>query len=242
MRINIFTLFPEVHPGHLGLSVLGRALEAQKWSLNIVNIRDYAEDKHKQVDEVPYGGGPGMVMRPDVLDRALEACYGSPADIDDKLGNGGKGVLLYPSPRGKPLRQEISRTLSSYDHIGLICGRFEGVDNRVLDYWQVREISIGDYVLTNGDLAAQVILDSILRLRPNILGDNLSVQDESFAGDGLLEYPHYTRPRVFRGLEVPAVLISGHHGEIAKWRQQQSYEITKKNRPDLLKDKANEKP
>lgn len=227
MQINLFTLFPEVHPGHLGVSILGKARDLGLWRLNVVNIRDFAFDKHAQVDDTPYGGGPGMVMRSDVIDRALASVYQKPSPAQK---------LIYLSPRGAPLKQAYAARLAQEQELGLLCGRFEGVDERVLNYWGIEEVSIGDYVLTNGDIAAQVLLDSILRLRPGVLGDAESFADESFSG-GLLEYPQYTKPRNFHDMEVPEVLISGHHGRIETWRREKALEITKARRPDLLDKK-----
>ena len=220
MKVKVFTIFPEIFPGFLGYSLTGKALDEGKWSLETVNIRDYATDKHGSVDDTPCGGGAGMVMRPDILGRALRANY-----------QGGR--LIYMSPRGKPLSQPLVHELAAEDNLSVICGRFEGIDQRVLDAYNVEEISIGDYVLTGGEQAAQIMLDAVIRLLPGVLGNADSTVDESFE-NGLLEHPQYTRPIEWEGRSVPDILLSGHHQNIAKWRKQQALEVTKKTRPDLL--------
>lgn len=206
---------------------MGKALDKGLWSLRVINIRDYGLGRHQVVDDTPYGGGAGMVMRADVIDAAFSAIYDHPEAAP---------LLLYPSPRGPRFSQKTvtDMTEAGITHLGLLCGRYEGVDQRVLEAWGVREISIGDYVLSNGDLAAQVILDALLRHRPGILGSQHSVDDESFAQD-LLEYPHYTRPEVYRDKTVPEVLRSGHHGKITAWRRAQACALTQAVRPDLWK-------
>ena len=221
MKVKILTIFPEIFPGFLGYSLTGRALKEGIWSLETVNIRDYAFDKHGSVDDTPFGGGAGMVMRPDVLGQAIKANH-----------NGGR--IIYMSPRGKPLTQSLVKELSKEDNLTIICGRFEGVDQRVLDAYNIEEISIGDYILTGGEQAAQIMLDAIIRLLPDVLGNKESLEDESFE-NFLLEHNQYTRPVIWEGREVPEVLLSGHHANIAKWRKEQSLEITKQKRPDLLK-------
>ena len=221
MKVKILTIFPEIFPGFLGYSLTGRALKEGIWSLETVNIRDYAFDKHGSVDDTPFGGGAGMVMRPDVLGQAIKANH-----------NGGR--IIYMSPRGKPLTQGLVKELSKEDNLTIICGRFEGVDQRVLDAYNIEEISIGDYILTGGEQAAQIMLDAIIRLLPDVLGNKESLEDESFE-NFLLEHNQYTRPVIWEGREVPEVLLSGHHANIAKWRKEQSLEITKQKRPDLLK-------
>ena len=220
MKVKIFTIFPEIFPGFLGYSLTGKALDEGKWSLETINIRDYATDKHGSVDDTPCGGGAGMVMRPDILGSALHANY-----------NGGR--LIYMSPRGKPLTQSLVHELAKEDNLSIICGRFEGIDQRVLDAFNVEEVSIGDYILTGGEQAAQIMLDAVIRLLPGVLGNADSVVDESFE-NGLLEHPQYTRPIEWEGRSVPDILLSGHHQNIAKWRKERSLEITKQQRPDLL--------
>lgn len=221
MQIKALTIFPELFPGFLGTSLTGKALSEEIWSLQAINIRDYAFDKHGSVDDTPCGGGAGMIMRPDVLGAALQANY-----------HGGR--LIYMSPRGKTLNQQLVRELSHEDELTVICGRFEGVDQRVLDAWNIEEVSIGDYILTGGEQAAQIMLDAIIRLLPGVLGNSESLFDESFE-NGLLEHPQYTRPAVWEGREVPEVLMNGHHQKIADWRKTMSLEVTEQRRPDLMK-------
>lgn len=221
MKVKILTIFPEIFPGFLGYSLTGRALKEGTWSLETVNIRDYAFDKHGSVDDTPCGGGAGMIMRPDVLGAAIKA-------------NHQKGRIIYMSPRGKPLTQQLVKELSREEELTVICGRFEGVDQRVLDAYDIEEISIGDYILTGGEQAAQIMLDAVIRLLPGVLGNSESLADESFE-NFLLEHDQYTRPVVWEGREVPEILLSGHHENIAKWRKAQSLEITERKRPDLMK-------
>lgn len=221
MKVKVLTIFPEIFPGFLGYSLTGKALSEGLWSLDCVNIRDYAFDKHGSVDDTPCGGGAGMVMRPDVLGAAISANY-----------HGGR--IIYMSPRGEPLTQDKVKELSREESLTIVCGRFEGVDQRVLDAWNIEEISIGDYVLTGGEQAAQIMLDAVVRLIPGVLGNSESTSDESFE-DGLLEHPQYTRPIEWEGRTVPEVLLSGHHKKIAEWQHQEALEITKRRRPDLLK-------
>lgn len=219
----VLTLFPEMFPGMLGHSLVGRALDENRWTLEPIQIRDFAEDKHNTVDDTPAGGGAGMVMRPDVVSAALEnAMTRFPLS---------KKVFL--TPRGKPLTQEKVRELASAPGVILLCGRYEGIDQRVLDeHDDIEEICIGDYVLSGGEAAATVLLDACVRLLPGVIGKEASHEDESFEA-GLLEYPHYTRPRVWRGREIPTVLSSGHHGKILAWRREQAKSITQQRRPDL---------
>ncbi len=221
MKVKVLTIFPEIFPGFLGHSLTGKALNEGIWSLEAVNIRDYAFDKHGSVDDTPCGGGAGMVMRPDVLGAAVKANY-----------QGGR--LIYMSPRGTPLSQEKVKELSGEENLTIICGRFEGIDQRVIDAFNIEEISIGDYVLTGGEQAAQIMLDAVVRLLPGVLGNADSTADESFEGF-LLEHPQYTRPVDWEGRQVPEVLMSGHHKKIADWQKEQAIEITKQRRPDLLK-------
>ncbi|MGL4490017.1 MAG: tRNA (guanosine(37)-N1)-methyltransferase TrmD [Rhizobiaceae bacterium] len=221
-KATVLTLYPEMFPGHLGQSMAGRALNDGLWQLETVQIRDYADGKHKNVDDTPSGGGAGMVMRADVLARAIDAV----ADERPKL-------LM--SPRGKPLTQERVRDLSATGAV-IVCGRFEGVDERVIEARQLEEISIGDYVLSGGEPAALILLDAIVRLIPGVMGNDESGSNESFEG-GLLEHPHYTRPVEFEGRTIPDVLMSGNHKKIAEWRHEKSVELTKARRPDLLNPK-----
>jgi tRNA (guanine37-N1)-methyltransferase len=220
-KAKILTIFPEVFPGFLGYSLTGRALKDGLWTLETVNIRDYAFDKHGSVDDTPCGGGAGMIMRPDVLGSAIEHNYQS-------------GKIVYMSPKGRPLTQAKAHELSKLEELTVICGRFEGIDERVLEEYDVEEISIGDYVLTGGEQAAMIMLDAVVRLLPGVLGNAASTENESFE-TGLLEYPQYTRPIEWKGRKVPDILLSGHHENIAKWQREQALQITKQRRPDLLK-------
>ena len=220
LKLKVYTIFPEIFPGFLGFSLTGRALEEGIWSLETVNIRDYALDKHGSVDDTPCGGGAGMVMRADILGRALKA-------------NHRGGRILAMSPRGLPLTQEKVHELSRESEISVVCGRFEGIDERAIEEIGAEELSIGDYVLTGGELAACVLIDCVGRLVAGVLADAVCHEEESIVG-GLLEYPQYTRPENFRGREVPAVLLEGNHREIRKWRYLKALEQTKKKRPDLL--------
>ena len=222
-HVNLLTLFPEMFPGPLGQSLGGRALEDGKWSYTARNIRDFATDKHKTVDDTPFGGGAGMVMRPDVIEAAL-------------LSRPNSGRKIYMSPRGKPLTQEKVRELARLDGFLLLCGHYEGVDERALQLGVDEEISLGDFVLTGGELAAMAIVDAVSRLVPGVLGSSESAVEESFS-DGLLEYPQYSRPREYRGLSVPEVLVNGNHAEINRWRRRQALLETLRRRPDLF-DKA----
>ncbi len=224
LNISVFTLFPALFPGPLGASVTGRGLQKKTWSLETIDIRSFTQDKHRTVDDTPFGGGPGMVMRPDVIDRALKGHFNQQKP----------SKLIYLSPRGKPFTQSLAKELAKSDSIGLLCGRFEGVDQRVLDAWGFEEVSIGDYVLTGGELAAMVLIDACVRHIPGVLGSSDSLTEESFS-HGLVEYPQYTRPRNWEGREVPEILNSGHHGRIRKWRHQESEKMTKKYRPELWK-------
>ena len=218
-RATVLTLFPAMFPGPLGQSLAGRALEAGIWSLDARDIRDHAHDRHRTVDDTPFGGGAGMVMRPDVVDAAI-------ADADDGR------PLLYVTPRGRRLAQEDAQRLAAGPGVIVLCGRYEGVDQRVIDARQPDEISVGDYVLSGGELAAMVVLDACVRLLPGTMGAADSATEESFA-NSLLEYPHYTRPAEWQGRAVPAVLLSGNHAAIAAWRAEQSVTITQQRRPDL---------
>jgi tRNA (guanine37-N1)-methyltransferase len=223
-RATVLTIFPEMFPGPLGLSLAGRALAEGKWALSAIDIRDFATDRHRSVDDTPAGGGAGMVMRADIAAAAVDAARAAAAT---------GAPAIYPSPRGKPLTQARARELAAGPGMILLCGRFEGVDERVLEARAIEEISIGDYVLSGGELAALVLLDVCVRLLPGVAGNEVSLADESFA-HGLLEYPHYTRPREWEGRTIPDVLLSGDHEKIAKWRREQAEKITKDRRPDLL--------
>lgn len=218
-RAQALTLFPEMFPGALGASLAGKALAAGLWSLDTLDIRDFARDKHRTVDDAPFGGGAGMVMRADVIDAAIDAA----ADI---------GPLIYLTPRGAPFTQARAQKLADGPGVTLLCGRYEGVDQRVLDARGVEEISIGDFVLSGGEAAALTVLDVCVRLLPGVMGGAASLDEESFE-NGLLEYPLYTRPRVWRDMEPPDILLSGDHGRIAAWRKAQSEAATQQKRPDL---------
>ncbi|MFV0387054.1 tRNA (guanosine(37)-N1)-methyltransferase TrmD [Paracoccus sp. (in: a-proteobacteria)] len=221
---RVVTLFPEAFPGILGLSLTGRALAQGLWNLQTIPLRDFGVGRHRNVDDTPAGGGAGMVIRADVMDAALrEARQGPPAPV------------IYMSPRGRPLTQARARALAEGPGVTLICGRFEGVDQRVLDAHEVEEISIGDYVLTGGEIAAQVLIDATVRLIPRVLGNQGSLAEESFSigNRGLLEAPQYTRPAQWDGRGIPEVLLSGHHAAIARWRADQAEWLTKERRPDL---------
>jgi tRNA (guanine37-N1)-methyltransferase len=222
-RADVVTLFPELFPGPLGASVIGRGLGEGLWSLTATNLRDFARDKYRTVDDTPAGGGPGMVLKPDILAAAIDAV--SPAD-DPR-------PRLLMSPRGVPLTQARARQLAAGPGAVVICGRFEGVDERVIAARRLEEVSIGDYELAGGEVAAMERLEAVARLIPGVLGAVDSPAEESFE-QGLLEYPHYTRPQVFEGREIPAVLVSGDHARVAAWRRDQSLELTRSRRPDLL--------
>ncbi|MBK1667699.1 tRNA (guanosine(37)-N1)-methyltransferase TrmD [Rhodovibrio sodomensis] len=217
---TVLTLFPEVFPGPLGVSLAGKALDRGLWRLDARNIRDYALDRHRSVDDTPFGGGAGMVMRPDVVDRAL-------ADVEDR-----PGPVVNLSPRGRPLDQGVVRELAGAPGLTLLCGRYEGIDERVLEARGVQELSVGDFVLSGGEVAALTVLDAVVRLLPGVMGNAESGGDESFERD-LLEYPQYTRPADWHGRQVPAVLQSGDHARIARWRREMAEEITRVRRPDL---------
>ena len=221
MKFDVLTLFPEMFDC-LQESIIGRAMEKELIQINLINIRDFSKDKHKKVDDTPYGGGAGMVIRPDVV-------YDAYKSIQDK-----KAKVIYLSPQGKVLNQDKVKELSTEEHLILLCGHYEGIDQRVLDEIVDEEISIGDYVLTGGELPAMVLIDAVSRYVTGVLNED-STKEESFSNK-LLEYPQYTRPEEFRGKRVPEVLISGHHKNIKEWREEKSLEVTKKKRPDLLKE------
>ncbi|WP_375173904.1 tRNA (guanosine(37)-N1)-methyltransferase TrmD [Pseudooceanicola sp.] len=228
---RIITLFPQAFPGVLGESLTGKALAEGKWQLDTIDLRTYGEGKHRNVDDTPAGGGAGMVLRPDVMGRAIE---------DAMAGASGAWPLVYLSPRGPRFDQRMAERLARAQGITMICGRFEGLDERVIQHYGIQEISLGDFVMTGGELAAQAIIDATVRLLPGVLGNAQSTEHESFS-EGLLEHPQYTRPAEWNGHQIPDVLMSGHHGEIAKWRRQMSEEMTRARRPDLwaaYKDKS----
>ncbi len=220
MLARIFTLYPEFFPGPLGKGLYGKALAANIWELETVNIRNYATDKHKTVDDTTYGGGSGMLIKPDVLANSLDKNLNS------------KERIIYLSPKGKLFNQKLAKELSKERSINLICGHFEGVDQRVIESRNIEEVSIGDFVLSGGESAAFVMLDSIIRLLPGVLGNETSVEEESFE-NGLLEYPQYTKPQIWEEKTVPDVLLSGDHAKIKDWRLSQSEAITRDRRPDL---------
>jgi tRNA (guanine37-N1)-methyltransferase len=218
-RATVLTIFPEMLPGPLAYSLAGKARKAGLWQLETVDIREFARDKHRSVDDAPFGGGPGMVMRPDVLDAAI-------------AGAGGMGPLILLSPRGRRLDQRLVRELAAMPGVRLVCGRFEGVDERVLEARAVEEVSLGDFVLSGGEPAAIALIDACVRLLPGVVGCAEVLAEESFA-EGLLEYPQYTRPQIWRERAVPAVLVSGDHERIRAWRRAEAKRLTRERRPDL---------
>ncbi|WP_158965352.1 tRNA (guanosine(37)-N1)-methyltransferase TrmD [Chachezhania sediminis] len=222
-KAKVITLFPHAFPGVLGESLTGKALQMGLWQLQTFDLRQYGVGKHRNVDDTPAGGGAGMVLRADVLGHAIaDAMAGTPQGWP----------LIYLSPRGRPMTQNLMRGLAAAPGVTLLCGRFEGVDQRVLDHFGIAEVSLGDFVMTGGEIAAQALIDATVRLIPGVLGNESSTEEESFSA-GLLEHPQYTRPAEWQGLEIPEVLMSGHHGRIADWRKAQSEEITRQRRPDL---------
>lgn len=223
---KIVTLFPEEFPGILGASLTGKALKEGLWALETIDLRMFGVGKHKNVDATPSGGGAGMVLRADVVGKALNmANHGTPKSRE-------KWPVVYMSPRGKPLTQTMAQKFSEGDGMTILCGRFEGVDERVLEHFEIEEVSLGDYVLTGGEIAAQAMIDATVRLRPEVLGNQASTEEESFS-NGLLEHPQYTRPAVWEGREIPAVLTSGNHAKVDEWREEQSENLTRERRPDL---------
>jgi tRNA (guanine37-N1)-methyltransferase len=223
MIFNVLTLFPEMFEGFLKTSIIGRSIENNKLQVNLINIRDFSKDKHKSVDDAPYGGGPGMVMTPQPLRDAIQSI-----NVDSHI--------VFLTPKGQPLNQKKVIDLSNRENITLICGHYEGVDQRIIDTYVDEEISIGDYVLTGGELGAMVVVDSVTRLLPGVLGDEDSYKEDSHY-NGLLDHPHYTRPQNFDGMEVPKVLLSGHHEKIEQWRLEQSIVNTYEKRSDLIDKK-----
>lgn len=222
-KAKIITLFPEVFPGVLGASLTGKALQEGLWQLETIDLRPFGEGKHRNVDDTPAGGGAGMVLRADVVDAALEqAQRGTPLNWP----------VIYLSPRGQPFTQAMAQEWSEAPGLTMLCGRFEGVDERVLQAHNIQEVSLGDFVMTGGEIAAQALIDATVRLIPRVLGNHASTEEESFS-DGLLEHPHYTKPQTWNGLAIPEVLLSGHHGKISDWRRGMAERLTKERRPDL---------
>ena len=219
-KAKIFTLYPEYFPGPFDIGICKKAFEKKLWDLKLINIRDYADDKHKTVDDAPYGGGVGMLMRPDVVAKSLDA------NLDEKE------TVYYLTPKGKIFNQDIAKDIVKKNKVNILCGHFEGVDQRVLDSRNVEEISIGDFILSGGEMATFIVLDTVLRLVPGVLGNLNSTKDESFE-NGLLEYPQYTKPQIWEKLSVPDILLSGDHNKIKSWRLSQSEAITRHRRPDL---------
>lgn len=220
---QVITLFPEAFPGVLGASLTGKALSDGLWALETVDLRRFGEGKHRNVDDTPFGGGAGMVLRPDVMARAIDAA---------RKAAPGPLPLIYLSPRGAPFTQARAQKLAQGPGLAMICGRFEGLDQRVIDAFDIEELSLGDFVMTGGEIAAQAVIDATVRLLPNVIGNAESLAEESFA-TGLLEHPQYTKPADWEGHPVPDVLLSGHHGHIADWRRKQAEELTQARRPDL---------
>lgn len=224
---DVLTLYPEMFPGPLGKSLSGKALKKGIWSLNIYDLKEYGLGPHKSVDEKPSGGGPGMVLRADVIDTAINNCFKKDRP------------LIYFSPKGRPLNQDTIEKFSSTKGVSIICGHFEGIDQRVIDLHDIEEISIGDYILSGGEIATIVFLDSLVRLLPDVLGNNNSKKIETFT-DGLLEYPQYTKPNEFKGMKIPDILLSGNHKVIKEWQKNEALSLTKLRRPDLI-DKKKDK-
>jgi tRNA (guanine37-N1)-methyltransferase len=220
-RATVVTLFPEMFPGSLGQSLAGKALNDGLWTMETMDLRSFAVDRHQTVDDAPFGGGPGMVMRADIIDMALRS-----------VNELKKRPIIYLTPRGKPLDQKRVKELASMEGVILLCGRYEGVDDRVIKAWKMEELSIGDFILSGGEPAALTLIDACVRLLPGVVGNETTTNEESFQ-DGLLEYPHYTRPREWAGYEVPQVLLSGHHEKVRAWRKIESEKITANRRPDL---------
>ncbi len=227
-KVNILTLFPEMFDC-LNHSIIKRAIESNILTVNTVNIRDFATDNYKTVDDAPYGGGAGQLLKPDILGYAIDSVYNKAEK---------KGSIIYLSPRGKIFNQSVAEKLSQESETTFICGHYEGIDERVIEYYEIEELSLGDFVLSGGETALIPILDATTRLLPNVLGSSHSLEEESFSDslNGMLEYPQYTRPEIWNNIPIPEILKSGHHKKIAEWKAQKSLETTKKNRPDLLKN------
>jgi len=226
VRIDVFTIFPAVAEGPLSGSLLGRAIGAGLLEVQVHDLREWTADRHRTVDDAPFGGGPGMVMKPEPFFAGVESL-----DPD-------RGRVILPSPAGRRLDQALVRELSSEAHLTVLCGRYEGVDERVVEGLPAEEISIGDYVLSGGELPALVLIEAVTRLIPGVIGKEASHEQDSFSSRHLLDHPHYTRPQVFRGLQVPEALVSGNHGEIDRWRREAAIEKTRRNRPDLRNDRS----
>lgn len=224
---KVITLFPDMFPGTLNYSVLGRALRENIWSMEVINLRDFGVGKHKDVDDTPSGGGPGMILRPDVVDNAVAAAT---KHIGTTKAD---WPIINLSPRGTPLTQGIAKELSKKSGVILLCGRFEGIDQRVIEKWKMRELSLGDFVLSGGEIAAQALIDAVVRNIPTVLGNELSLKNESFSS-GFLEHPQYTKPTNWNGELVPSILLSGNHAKVYEWQAQKSMELTINRRPDLL--------
>jgi tRNA (guanine37-N1)-methyltransferase len=222
-KAKVITLFPNAFPGVLGESLTGKALSDGLWQLETIDLRTFGEGKHRNVDDTPSGGGAGMVLRADILGRAIDAAQKSAK---------GHCPILYLSPRGKPFTQAMAQDLARTDGVILLCGRFEGIDERVIEHYDIQEVSLGDFVLTGGEIAAQALIDATVRLIPDVLGNQTSTEEESFS-NGLLEHPQYTRPATWNGRDIPAILTSGDHGKVAAWRHDMAKAITKSRRPDL---------
>lgn len=239
MKFDIVTIFPKMVEGPLAEGIVARAIANGLLDVRVHDLRDFTTDRHRVVDDMPFGGGPGMVLKPEPLFAAVEAIVAKRsaerAASRRSLGEGGCAIVL-TSPDGARLTHDVAKRLSALDHVVILCGRYEGVDERVREHLATETISIGDYVLSGGELPALVIVDAVARLIPGVVGDEASVGGDTFARDGLLDFPQYTRPAEFRGLGVPPVLLSGHHAEIEKWRRQQALERTRRHRPDLLTD------
>ncbi|MGM0509238.1 MAG: tRNA (guanosine(37)-N1)-methyltransferase TrmD [Fusobacteriota bacterium] len=229
MKFNILTLFPEMFTGFLTESMIKRALDEKKFKIDLINIRDYTDDKHNTVDDSPFGGGPGMVLKPEPLFKSLSY-------IKEKKKNSKKSKVIYVSPQGEKFNQEMAKDFSKLDEITILAGRYEGVDERVIDEFVDMEVSIGDFVLTGGELPAMVMIDAITRLLPGVLGNSDSYKEDSFY-NGLLDHPHYTRPSEYKGKKVPDILLSGHHANIKRWRMKKSLKRTLERRPDLIDEK-----
>ncbi|MEM8698017.1 MAG: tRNA (guanosine(37)-N1)-methyltransferase TrmD [Pseudomonadota bacterium] len=233
-RVQVLTLFPGLFPGVLGESLIGKALKEGLWEIEAFDIRRFATDRHRTVDDSPAGGGAGMVMRADMLAKALD--FAAKKGVEDRS----RWPVVYLSPRGSRFDQKMAERFAEGDGLTLLCGRYEGVDQRVLDARDVEEISLGDFVLTGGEVAAQAVLDTVIRLRPGVLGNAASTEEESFSR-GLLEHPQYTKPQVWEGRAIPEILLSGHHAKIAEWRLSQAERLTKERRPDLWRAYLDEK-